>query len=162
MPRNEQWLPWLESWRYCSIGCGLVERGTNHCAIVRRRCGQWLRVSIRTPEPDRRVQVTATKSWGPTLTETVGREVNYQVAAPTETRTPTLHRANIAHKECGWKDGDRGGLAEWELTLRKKKVKVRLDINRPSHGRTEKTIGVVKAYLQLKTVTATKQMASAH
>jgi hypothetical protein len=68
--------------------------------------------------------VTATKSWGPTLTETVGREVDYQVAAPTETRTPTLHRANIAHKECGWKDGDRGGLAEWELTLRKKKVKV--------------------------------------
>ena len=68
--------------------------------------------------------MTATKSWGPTLTETVGREVDNQVAAPTETRTPTLHRANIAHKECGWKDGDRGGLAEWELTLRKKKVKV--------------------------------------
>jgi len=67
--------------------------------------------------------VTATNSWGPTLTETVGREVDNQVAAPTETRTPTLHRANIAHKECGWKDGDRGGLAEWELTLRKKKVK---------------------------------------
>ena len=35
-----------------------------------------------------------------------------------------MHRANIAHKECGWKDGDRGGLAEWELILRKKKVKV--------------------------------------
>src|SRR6202051_1610911 len=88
------------------------------------RCGQWLRVSIRTAELDRRIQVTATKSWGPTLTERVGREVDYQVAAPTETRTPTLHRANIAHKECGWKDGDRGGLAEWELILRKKKVKV--------------------------------------
>ena len=68
--------------------------------------------------------MTATNSWGPTLTETVGREDDNQVAAPTETRTPTLHRANIAHKECGWKDGDRGGLAEWELTLRKKKVKV--------------------------------------
>ena len=54
----------------------------------------------------------------------MGREVDYQVAAPTETRTPTLHRAHIAHKECGWKDGDRGGLAEWELILRKKKVKV--------------------------------------
>jgi hypothetical protein len=25
-----------------------------------------------------------------------------------------LHRATIAHKECGWKGGDRGGLAEWE------------------------------------------------
>jgi hypothetical protein len=23
-----------------------------------------------------------------------------------------LHRAKIAHKECEWKDGDRGGLAE--------------------------------------------------
>jgi hypothetical protein len=25
-----------------------------------------------------------------------------------------LHRATIAHKECGWKGGDRGGLAQWE------------------------------------------------
>jgi hypothetical protein len=32
-----------------------------------------------------------------------------------------LHRANIAHKECEWKDGDRGGSAEWEQTERKKK-----------------------------------------
>jgi hypothetical protein len=47
-----------------------------------------------------------------------------------------LHRANIAHKECEWKDGDRGGLAEWEETERKKKEKVCLDINRPSHGRS--------------------------
>ena len=22
MPRNERWLPWRESWQYCSIGCG--------------------------------------------------------------------------------------------------------------------------------------------
>jgi hypothetical protein len=51
-------------------------------------------------------------------------------------RTPTLHRAKIAHKECEWKDGDRGGLAEWERTEEKKKTKVCLDINRPSHGRT--------------------------
>jgi hypothetical protein len=49
-----------------------------------------------------------------------------------------LHRANIAHKECEWKDGDRGGLAEWEQTERKKKEKAVLDINRPSHGRTKK------------------------
>ena len=39
------------------------------------------RVAIRTAELNRRVQVTATKSWGPTLTETVGTEVAYQVAA---------------------------------------------------------------------------------
>src|ERR1700678_4554189 len=112
MPRSERQWPWRESGRYCCIACGWAERCTNHCAIVRRRCGQWLRVSIRTAELDRRVQVTATKSWGPTLTETVGREGDNQGAAPTETRTPTLHRANIAHEECGWKDGDRGGLAE--------------------------------------------------
>jgi hypothetical protein len=80
--------------------------------------------------------VTAAKSWSPTPTEKVRTEDANQVAAPTETRTPTLHRANIAHEECGWKDGDRGGLAGWELILRKKKVKVCLDINRPSHGRT--------------------------
>ena len=42
-------------------------------------------------------------------------------------------------KECGWKDGDRGGLAEWEQTHGKKKTKVCLDINRPSHGRTYPT-----------------------
>ena len=65
--------------------------------------------------------MTATKSWGPTPTE-VGREVDNQVAAPTERE----HRANIAHKECGWKDGDRGGLAEWEQTERKKKKKCAL------------------------------------
>jgi hypothetical protein len=35
------------------------------------------------------------------------REVDNQVAAPAETRTPNLHRANkIAHLECGWKGGD--------------------------------------------------------
>jgi len=43
-----------------------------------------------------------------------GTEVDYQVAAPTESSTPNLHRATIAHQECGWKGGDRGGLAQWE------------------------------------------------
>ena len=63
-------------------------------------------MAIPTAELNRRVQVTATKSWGPTPTGTVGREVDYQVAAPTETRTPNLHRANIAHKTVrmeGWR-----------------------------------------------------------
>src|ERR1700678_1450793 len=136
MPRSERQWPWRESWQYCCIGCGWAERCTNHCAIAKKRCAPRPRVSVRTAELDRRVQVTATKSWGPTLTETVGTEVAYQVAAPRETRTPTLHRANIAHQECGWKDGDRGGLAEWKQTKRKKKAKVCLDINRPSYGRT--------------------------
>jgi hypothetical protein len=36
-------------------------------------------------------------------------QVANQVAAPAETRTPNLHRANkIAHEECGWKGGDSG------------------------------------------------------
>ena len=50
--------------------------------------------------------MTATKSWGPTPTETVGTEVDSQVAAPTETRTPNLHRATIAHQRVrmeGWR-----------------------------------------------------------
>jgi hypothetical protein len=55
--------------------------------------------------------VTATKSWGPTLTESVRREVDYQVAAPTEARTPTWHRAKIAHQRVrleGWRQGQLG------------------------------------------------------
>ena len=48
--------------------------------------------------------------------------VDYQVAAPTEASTPNLHRAAIAHKECGWKGGDRGGLAQWEQ-LEKEEIK---------------------------------------
>jgi hypothetical protein len=44
-------------------------------------------------------------------------EVDNQVAAPTETRTPNLHRANKPlTEECGWKGGDRVGLgAKQEL-----------------------------------------------
>src|ERR1700721_4755027 len=121
MPRNEREWAWRERWRCCCIGCGWAERCTNPCAIVRRRCGQWLRVSIRTAELDRQVQVTAAKSWSPTPTAKGRTEDANQVAAPTESRTPTYHRANIAHKEGGWKDGDRGGLAEWKQTKRKKK-----------------------------------------
>ena len=67
--------------------------------------------------------MTATKSWGPASTEEVGGEVDNQVAAPTETSTPNLHRAKIAHQECGWKDGDRGGLAEREKNSFKEKRK---------------------------------------
>src|ERR1019366_2629976 len=83
------------------------------------------RVAIRAAELNRRVQVTATKSWGPTLTESVGREVDSQVAAPTETRTPTKHRAkNRSQKSANgrmatgaaWLNGNR-------LTDRKKERK---------------------------------------
>jgi hypothetical protein len=91
--------------------------------------------------------VTAAKSWRPTLTEKVRREDDNQVAAPTEREHPPSTGRISLTKECGWKDGDRGGLAEWEQTHgkkkeirrkeeRKTKVKVCLDIDRPSHGRT--------------------------
>ena len=46
---------------------------------------------------------------------------------------PCAERISLT-KECRWKDGDRGGLADWELIHGKKKMKVCLDINRPSHG----------------------------
>jgi hypothetical protein len=42
----------------------------------------------------------------------VGREVDYQVAAPTEREHPPCTEQISLTKECGWKDGDRGGLAE--------------------------------------------------
>jgi hypothetical protein len=56
------------------------------------------------------------------------------MAAPTETRTPNWHRAKIAHYECGWKGGDRAGLAE--RTREKQRERITLDRDRPSHGRT--------------------------
>jgi hypothetical protein len=46
---------------------------------------------MQTAELNRRVQVTASESWAQ-RTEKVGTEVDDQVAAPTETRTPTRHR----------------------------------------------------------------------
>jgi len=45
-------------------------------------------------------------------------------------------------KECGWKDGDRGGPAQTKQNSDKKK-KNRLDINRPSHGRIWPRLGIV-------------------
>jgi hypothetical protein len=47
-------------------------------------------------------------------------QVDKQVAAPAETRTPNLHRATkIAHRECGWKGGDSVDSAEKRLVQRK-------------------------------------------
>jgi hypothetical protein len=42
----------------------------------------------------------------------VGREVDNQVAAPTEREHPPCTERQSLTKECEWKDGDRGGLAE--------------------------------------------------
>ena len=55
--------------------------------------------------------MTASNAW-PSFYLRMETQVNNQVAAPAETRTPNLHRANeIAHEECGWKDGDSGNSA---------------------------------------------------
>src|SRR6202035_5778968 len=48
---------------------------------------------------------------------------------------PSTERISLT-KECGWKDGDRGGLSRMETDSRKEKSEVCLDIDRPSHGRT--------------------------
>jgi hypothetical protein len=55
-----------------------------------------MRVCVRTAELDRRDQVTATNSW-PGLPR--GAEVDNQVAATAEARTPNWHRARIAQKK---------------------------------------------------------------
>ena len=63
--------------------------------------------------------MTATKSWGPTPIETVGKEVDSQVAAPTETRTPNWHRAKIAHQRVrmeGWRQRRPGSKEDHSTT----------------------------------------------
>jgi len=71
--------------------------------------------------------VTATKPWGPTPTETVGIEVDYQVAAPLKREHPTGTERQSLTKECGWKDGDRGGPAQTQNPLvRKRKTDLTL------------------------------------
>jgi hypothetical protein len=63
-------------------------------------------------------------------------EVDKQVAAPAETRTPNWHRAKQKSllEECGWKGGDSGNSAG-EKPCPTKKQKNPLDSDRPSHGR---------------------------
>jgi hypothetical protein len=61
-------------------------------------------------------------------------EADNQVAAPAETRTPNLHRANKSLiKEGGWQGGDSGGSARGKKVTKTKKNQ--LDADRPSHGR---------------------------
>src|SRR6201984_2057931 len=70
------------------------------------------RDGIPTAELDRRDQVTATKSWHRFLRKG-GTEVDYQVAAPTESSTPNLHRATIAHQRVrmeGWRQRRLGSM----------------------------------------------------
>ena len=56
--------------------------------------------------------MTALIAWPQLPFSRMEREVDKQMAAPAETRTPNLHRANKALiKECGWKGGDSGDSA---------------------------------------------------
>src|ERR1700745_2996115 len=81
------------------------------------------RDGIPTAELDRRDQVTATKSWPSFLRKGEQRSITrwqhlLNQVHPTCTERPSLT------KECGWKGGDRGGLAQWEKgTIKKKKNK---------------------------------------
>src|SRR5258708_38180924 len=45
---------------------------------------------------------------------------------PTETRTPNLHRAKIAPRECGWKDGDSGNSGREEDHVKQKTTRTYL------------------------------------
>ena len=74
---------------------------------------------IQTAELDRRDQVTATVP-GPGSLRKRGTEVANQVAAPTESSTPNLHRANIAHQRVrmeGWRQR-RPGSQEDHSTIK--------------------------------------------
>ena len=74
------------------------------------------------------------KSWTRSLRKG-GTEVDSQVAAPTESSTPNLHRAIIAPQRVrmeGWRQRRLGSNAK---PLIERKKKNRLDTNRPSHGR---------------------------
>ena len=66
--------------------------------------------------------MTALIAW-PSFHLRDGTEVDKQMAAPAETRTPNLHRANQALiEECGWKGGDSGdSVGKKNLVQRKNK-----------------------------------------
>ena len=99
------------------------------------------RDGIQTAELDRRDQVTATKSW-PSFLRKGGTEVDYQVAAPTESEytqlAPSDNRSTKSADgrvvtEAAWLNGNH---LEKETKKKKEKMKERLDTHRPSHGRT--------------------------
>ena len=85
----------------------------SHCATTTKWKAPWPRGCNERAELNRRVQVTATKSW-PSSRRKRGAEVDSQVAAPAELRTPNLHRANIAHNRVrmeGWRQRRPGSNA---------------------------------------------------
>src|SRR5271163_3355634 len=94
------------------------------------------RDGIRTAELNRRDQVTAIVP-GPVPSKG-GTEVDNQVAAPTELRTPTMHRAKIDQPRVrmeGWRQRRPGSNGRNPQEGKEKKEKNTLDSYRPSHGR---------------------------
>src|SRR5260370_42171232 len=75
---------------------------------------------IQTAELDRRDQVTATNSW-PNFPSKEGSKVDNQEAAPTESSTPTLHRATIAHRRVRVEGGRQRRLGRMGKNGKKKK-----------------------------------------
>jgi len=68
---------------------------------------------IQTAELDRRDQVTATKSW-PNFPSRKGiRSIIRWQHLLNQVHPPCTERQSL-NNECGWKGGDRGGLAQWE------------------------------------------------
>jgi hypothetical protein len=67
-----------------------------------------------------------------------GTEVDYQVAAPTELGTPTMHRAKIAQQRVrmeGWRQRRPGSNGRNPQEGKEKKEKNALDSYRSTHGR---------------------------
>src|SRR5579862_7472175 len=62
------------------------------------------------------------------MKQTFGKIPRTFIALETGTHSTWVSRLSLTN-ECGWKDGDRGGLAESEQTHGKKKAKVCLDIS---------------------------------
>jgi hypothetical protein len=154
------------SWRSSLLGdpgskclCGQLEKAGRKKKSIQKKEKKHTRKKrdgIRTTELNHRDQVTAAKSW-PSFHRKTGAEVDYQVAAPTELGTPTMHRAKIAQPRVrmeGWRQRRPGSNArnpqegranrkskqkeQTERANRKSKLKEKntLDSYRPSHGRT--------------------------
>ena len=58
---------------------------------------------------------------------------------------PTGTERKSLTQECGWKGGDRGGLAEWEQIHGKKKAKVCLSTGLLRKGSKQGMLGVDRA-----------------
>src|SRR5467141_3317802 len=108
------------------------------CELSRSYFVDWIYSQmVLVTSPDQRTTDGATPenavfgNWEPH-----SEKVTSQVAAPTESSTPNLHRATIAQQRVrmeGWRQRRLGSNAK---PLIERKKKNRLDTHRPSHGRT--------------------------